>query len=79
MIFGVWNVKRCKDDIYYNNTVLEKMENLKKILNNSTDYNNLYQNIISVGKINIKSHEINWKYQVTILDTKIKINKIIIL
>jgi acyl-CoA dehydrogenase len=43
-----------KDDIYYNNTILEKMENLKKILNDSNDYNKLYQNIISVGEIKIK-------------------------
>jgi acyl-CoA dehydrogenase len=43
-----------KNDIYYNNTVLEKMVNLKKILNDSNDYNKLYQNIISVGEIKIK-------------------------
>ena len=39
-----------KDDIYYKNTVLEKMENLNKLDKNSVEYKILYDNIISVGE-----------------------------
>jgi len=39
-----------KNDIYYRGTVLEKMENLRKMKENSEEYNKLYQDIISVGE-----------------------------
>ena len=39
-----------KNDIYYRGTVLEKMENLRKMKVNSEEYNKLYQDIISVGE-----------------------------
>jgi len=38
------------EDIYYKNTVLEKMETLRKMDINSEEYNQLYQDIISVGE-----------------------------
>jgi acyl-CoA dehydrogenase len=38
------------EDIYYKNTVLEKMEKLRKMDINSEEYNKLYQDIISVGE-----------------------------
>jgi acyl-CoA dehydrogenase len=45
-----------KEDIYSSNTILEKMEKLRKIDKNSIEYNTLYQDIISVGEFNIE-HE----------------------
>ena len=39
-----------KNDIYYKGTVLEKMENLLKMTPNTPEYNELYQDIISVGE-----------------------------
>jgi acyl-CoA dehydrogenase len=42
-----------KEDIYYENTVLEKMEKLRTINNENPEYNKLYQEIISVGEFNI--------------------------
>jgi acyl-CoA dehydrogenase len=39
-----------KNDIYYKNTVLEKMEKLLEMDKNSPDYKLLYQDIISVGE-----------------------------
>jgi acyl-CoA dehydrogenase len=39
-----------KNDIYYKGTVLEKMENLRKLKPNSPEYEKLYQNIIRVGE-----------------------------
>jgi len=39
-----------KDDIYYRDTVLEKMETLRKMNENTDEYNALYQDIISVGE-----------------------------
>lgn len=39
-----------KNDIYYKGTVLEKMENLRKLKPNSPEYQQLYQNIIRVGE-----------------------------
>jgi hypothetical protein len=44
-----------KDDIYYKNTILEKMENLRKMKKDNPEYNKLYQDIISVGEFNIVS------------------------
>jgi acyl-CoA dehydrogenase len=41
-----------KEDIYYENTVLEKMEKLRTINQSSPEYNKLYQDIISVGEFN---------------------------
>ena len=41
------------NDIYYANTVLEKMEKLLKMDKNSSEYKNLYQDIISVGEFKI--------------------------
>jgi len=39
-----------KDGIYYEGTVLEKMEKLRKLPENSDEYKKLYQDIISVGE-----------------------------
>ena len=39
-----------KNDIYYKNTVLEKMEKLNKLDKNSVEYQTLYEDIISVGE-----------------------------
>jgi acyl-CoA dehydrogenase len=46
--------KIFKDDIYYEGTVLEKMEKLRKIKPNSEEYNELYQDIIQVGEYKIQ-------------------------
>ena len=43
-----------KNDIYYKNSVLEKMEQLLKMDPKSPEYNKLYQDIISVGEYKIK-------------------------
>jgi len=43
-----------KNDIYYKDTVLEKMEKLRKLDSNTDEYNNLYQDIISVGEYPIQ-------------------------
>ena len=43
-----------KDDIYYKNTIIEKMESIKKMEINSKEYNDLYDDIISVGEFKIK-------------------------
>ena len=43
-----------KNDIYYNETILEKMENLKNLTINSSEYKKLYDEIISVGEYPIK-------------------------
>ncbi len=42
-----------KEDIYYKNTVLEKMEKLRTINKENPEYNKLYQDIISVGEFKI--------------------------
>jgi acyl-CoA dehydrogenase len=42
--------KIFKDDIYYQGTVLEKMEKLLTMKKNTDEYNTLYQDIISVGE-----------------------------
>ena len=42
-----------KEDIYYKGTILEKMEKLTYLDNISTEYKELYQDIISVGEIPI--------------------------
>jgi len=39
-----------KDDIYYSGTVLEKMENIRKLDIKSDEYKKLYDKIISVGE-----------------------------
>jgi acyl-CoA dehydrogenase len=43
-----------KEDIYYDNTILEKMEKLRKIKKDNPEYNTLYQDIISVGEFDIQ-------------------------
>jgi len=43
-----------KDDIYYKNTVLEKMELIKTLKPDSKEYNDMYENIISVGEYKIE-------------------------
>ena len=43
-----------KEDIYDKNTVLEKMETLRKMDKTHPDYDKLYQEIISVGEFNIE-------------------------
>jgi acyl-CoA dehydrogenase len=43
-----------KDDIYYKNTIIEKMDSIKKMGINSKEYNDLYDDIISVGEFKIK-------------------------
>jgi acyl-CoA dehydrogenase len=45
-----------KEDIYYENTVLEKMEKVRTINKEHPDYNKLYQDIISVGEFTIEKH-----------------------
>jgi acyl-CoA dehydrogenase len=47
---------KLKEDIYYDNTVLEKMEKLRTIDNKNPEYNKLYQDIISVGEFNIENN-----------------------
>jgi acyl-CoA dehydrogenase len=43
------------NDIYYKNTILDKMEKLLKMDKNSSEYKNLYQEIISVGEYKINN------------------------
>jgi hypothetical protein len=43
-----------KEDIYYDNTILEKMEKLRSIDKENLEYDKLYQEIISVGEFNIE-------------------------
>ena len=43
-----------KQDIYYEDTVLEKMEKLNELIVGSEKYDELYQNIISVGEFNTR-------------------------
>jgi acyl-CoA dehydrogenase len=43
-----------EDDIYYKNTVLEKMKSIKNLKNDSDEYEKLYDTIISVGENKIK-------------------------
>ena len=45
-----------KNDIYYKNTVLEKMENLLKMDKKSSMYDKIYQQIIQVGEFNIPDY-----------------------
>jgi acyl-CoA dehydrogenase len=45
-----------KEDIYYDNTILEKMEKLRTIDKDTPEYNELYQNIISVGEFKIEKN-----------------------
>jgi acyl-CoA dehydrogenase len=42
-----------RNDIYYEGTVLEKMEKLRKMKPNTDEYNQLYQDIIKVGEYSI--------------------------
>jgi acyl-CoA dehydrogenase len=49
---GLHNI--FKNDIYYQGTVLEKMEKLRKMKPNTEEYNKLYQDIIKVGEYIIK-------------------------
>ena len=39
-----------KNDIYYQGTVLEKMERLREMKSNTAEYNDLYNDIINVGE-----------------------------
>jgi len=48
---GLHNIFR--NDIYYEGTVLEKMEKLRKMKPNTDEYNQLYQDIIKVGEYSI--------------------------
>lgn len=43
-----------KQSIYYEGTVLEKMEKLRKLEKNSPEYNKMYQHIIQVGEFPIQ-------------------------
>ena len=45
-----------KNDIYYKNTVLEKMENLLKMDKKSSMYDKIYQQIIQVGEFDIPDY-----------------------
>jgi hypothetical protein len=45
-----------KEDIYADKTILEQMENLRKIDKKSVQYDKLYQDIISVGEFNIEKN-----------------------
>ena len=42
-----------KNDIYYEGTILAKMEKLRKMKPDSEEYNELYQDIIQVGEYKI--------------------------
>jgi hypothetical protein len=42
-----------RNDIYYQGTVLEKMERLESMDKNSQEYEKLYQDIISVGEYKV--------------------------
>jgi acyl-CoA dehydrogenase len=42
-----------KNDIYHNNTIIEKMDTLRKMEPNSREYKELYQDIIKVGEFKI--------------------------
>ena len=42
-----------KEDIYYKGTILEKMEKLETLDNNSSEYKQLYQDIVSVSEFPI--------------------------
>ena len=42
--------KVLKEDIYYEGTILEKMEKLRGLPKDSSDYEKLYQDIIKVGE-----------------------------
>jgi len=44
---------KLKEDIYYENTVLDKMEVLRELSKYSPEYEKLYQEIISVGEFQI--------------------------
>jgi len=44
---------KLKEDIYYDGTVLDKMEALRKLTKDSPEYEKLYQEIISVGEFQI--------------------------
>ena len=48
---GLHNIFR--NDIYYEGTVLEKMEKLRKMKPNTDEYNQLYQDVIKVGEYSI--------------------------
>jgi hypothetical protein len=48
---GMQNI--FKRDIYHNNTIIEKMDTLRKIEPNSREYKELYQDIIKVGEFKI--------------------------
>jgi hypothetical protein len=48
---GLHNI--FKNDIYYQGTVLEKMEKLRKMKPNTDEYKNLYQDIIKVGEYSL--------------------------
>ena len=48
-----WIKSSFKNDIYYKDTVLEKMEKLLNLDKNSIEYKNLYEDIISVGEFKI--------------------------
>jgi hypothetical protein len=45
-----------KKDIYYDNTVLEKMEKLRAMNKENPEYNKLYQDIIRVGEFAIEKN-----------------------
>lgn len=45
-----------KNDIYYKNSVLEKMEQLLKLDKKTNEYEKLYQEIIKVGEYDIVNH-----------------------
>jgi len=48
-----------KDDIYYKNTVLEKMERIQRSVVGSDEYNALYNDIISVGEFDTELRKKN--------------------
>jgi len=45
-----------KEDIYYDNTILEKMERFRMVGKDDPEYDKLYQDIISVGEFNIEKN-----------------------
>jgi hypothetical protein len=52
-----------KEDIYYDNTILEKMEKLRTLNKQDPEYNKLYQDIISVGEFIIEKKTVTCYYK----------------
>jgi len=49
-------INEIKKDLYLNNTVLEKLENLTHMDKNTDEYNRIYNEVIQVGEFTNKNH-----------------------